>query len=207
MLAIVAALFAGIPAPDSIPIRPIHQLAHKTWAAQDGAPTEIRLLAQTGDGYLWLGTVSGLVRFDGVRFVPFRPRGTDTLPAAGVRDLEESRDGTLWVVWETGAVSHLADGRLTTYGVKDGLAPAFQLAESSRGEVVAGTNSGLARLTTGRWKDAGSEWGFTGTEARALWFDRSDALWVETTDRMVYRPASAPGFLERSRDEIGRAHV
>lgn len=196
MLALAAALLAGIPAPDSIPIRPIHQLAHKTWAARDGAPTEIRLLAQTGDGYLWLGTVSGLVRFDGVRFVPFQPRGNDSLPAAGVRALKEGRDGTLWIVWETGVVSHLIEGRLTSYGVQDGLAPVFQLAESSRGEIVAGTEVGLARLANGRWKDVGSEWGFMGTEARALWFDRSDALWVETADRVVYRPSGGPRFLD-----------
>ncbi len=196
MLALAAAVSVGVSAPDSIPTRPIHQLAHRTWAAQDGAPTEIRLLAQTGDGYLWLGTVSGLVRFDGVRFVPFQPRGNDSLPTAGVRALMGARDGTLWIAWETGAVSHLVDGRLTSYGVKDGLAPVFQLAESSRGEVVAGTEAGLARLVNGRWKDVGSEWGFPGTEARALWFDRSDALWVETTDRIVYRPSGAPGFLD-----------
>lgn len=196
LLALAAALSAGVFAPDSIPTRPIHQLAHKTWAARDGAPTEIRLLAQTGDGYLWLGTVSGLVRFDGVRFVPFQPRGNDTLPATGVRALKAGRDGTLWIVWETGAVSHLVDGRLHSFGVKDGLAPVFQLAESSRGAVVVGTEAGLARLVNGRWKDVGSEWGFTGTEARALWFDKSDALWVETTDRVVYRPSGAPGFLD-----------
>src|SRR5215216_6650767 len=142
MLVFAAALLAGVAAHDSASTRPIHQFAHRTWAAQDGAPTEIRLLAQTGDGYLWLGTVSGLVRFDGVRFVPFQPRGNDTVPAAGVRALEEGRDGTLWIVWETGAVSHMVDGRLTNYGAQDGLAPTFQLAESSRGEVVAGTEAG-----------------------------------------------------------------
>lgn len=196
MLAFAAALLAGIPAPDSTPIRPIHQLAHKTWAAQDGAPTEIRVLAQTGDGYLWLGTVSELVRFDGVQFVPFRPRGNDTVPAVGVRALMEGRDGTLWIVWETGAVSHLVDGRLTNYGTRDGLAPVFQLAESSRGELVAGTEVGLARLADGKWEDVASEWGFMGAEARAVWFDRSDALWVETADRVVYRPSGGPRFLD-----------
>src|SRR5207244_1760022 len=40
------------------------------------------------------------------------------------------------------------------------------------------------------------DWGFTGTQARALWFDRTDALWVETTDRVVYRPAGALRFLD-----------
>lgn len=196
MLAFAALLLAGVPAADSTPIRPIHQLAHKIWAVRDGAPSEIRLLAQTGDGYLWLGTVTGLVRFDGVQFVPFLPRGNDTLPAAGVRALKEARDGTLWIVWETGAVSHLVNGRLTSYGVPDGLAAAFQLAESSRGEMVAGTEAGLARLEHDRWKDVGAEWGFIGTEARAVWFDKGDALWVETTDRVVYRPAGSPRFLD-----------
>ena len=190
------AVVAQPPRSDSIPIRPIHQFAHKTWTAQDGAPTEIRSLAQTADGYLWLGTVSGLVRFDGARFVPFRPRGNDTVPAAGVRALKQGRDGTLWIVWETGAASHLVDGRLTTYGETAGLASAYDLAESSQGEVVAGTAAGLARLVNGKWDDVGREWGFIGTEARAVWFDKSDALWVETTDRVVYRPASGPQFLD-----------
>jgi signal transduction histidine kinase/ligand-binding sensor domain-containing protein len=196
MLAFAVALLAVLPVPDSLPIRPIHQLAHKTWTAQDGAPTEIRLLAQTGDGYLWLGTVSGLVRFDGVRFVPFQPRGNDTLPTVGVRALKEARDGTLWIVWETGAVSHLIEGRLTSYGPQDGLPSTFQLAESSRGDLVAGTEVGLSRLVDGKWKDVRSELGFVGAEARAVWFDRSDALWVETVDRVVYRPSGGPRFLD-----------
>ncbi len=196
MLAFAAALLAIVPAADSTPIRPIHQFAHQTWVARDGAPTGIHVLAQTGDGYLWLGTVSGLVRFDGVQFVPFLPRGSDTLPAAGVRALMGGRDGTLWIVWETGAVSHLVDGRLTSYGTSDGLAPVFGLAESSRGELVAGTAVGLARLADGRWQDVRAEWGYPGTEARAVWFDRSDALWVETADRVVYRPSGGPHFLD-----------
>ena len=209
MLAFVATLVSGMVVPlavgpslgasqrsESSSVRAIHQFAHKTWAVGDGAPAEIRVLAQTGDGYLWLGTVSGLIRFDGVRFVPFRPRANDTLPAAGVRALKQGRDGTLWIVWETGAVSHVVGGRLTTWGVNDGLAPAFQLAESSRGDVVAGTESGLARLANGRWTEVGAEWGFTGSEARAVWFDKSDALWVETTDRIVYRPAGGHRFLD-----------
>ena len=61
---------------------------------------------------------------------------------------------------------------------------------------MAGTDAGLALLVEGKWKDVSAEWGFTGSEARSLWFDRSDALWVETTDRVVYRPAGAAAFLD-----------
>ena len=196
MIALTAVLLAGLAAQDSIPIRPIHQFAHTTWAVQDGAPSEIRALAQTGDGYLWLGTPSGLVRFDGVQFAPFLPRDSDTLPAGGIRQLLGARDGTLWIVWESGVISHLASGRLATWEAQDDLAPAFQLAESSRSEMVAGTRAGLARLVAGRWRDAAAEWGFGGSEARAVWFDRGDALWVETGDRIVYRPSDGPRFLD-----------
>lgn len=38
--------------------------------------------------------------------------------------------------------------------------------------------------------------GVTGSEARAVWFDRSDALWAETSDRVVYRPSGEPRFLD-----------
>lgn len=189
-----AALFVGITARDSP--RPIHQLVHRTWEAKEGAPTGIHVLAQTSDGYLWLGTAFGLVRFDGVRFTPFEPRANDTLPDLAVRDLLASRDGTLWIVWESGAVSHLANRRLTSYGTGDGLPPVFQLAESSRGDLVAGTERGLAQLVDGEWRDVASKWGFTGTVGRALWFDSRDALWVETADRVVYRPSGSPRFLD-----------
>ena len=194
MLLVAAAFFVGITAQD--PPRPIRQYAHKTWTAQDGAPTGIHVLAHTRDGYLWLGTAFGLVRFDGVRFVPFAPEATDTVAALGVRDLLGTRDGALWIVWETGTVSRLMDGKWTSYGTRDGLASVFQLAESSRGELVAGTEAGLARLTNGKWTDVGTEWGFKGTLGRAVWFDRKDALWVETSDRVVYRSSGGPGFMD-----------
>lgn len=196
MLALAVTLLAGVAPLDSAPIRSIHQLTHKTWSVQDGAPAEIRVLAQTGDGYLWLGTVSGLVRFDGVRFVPFQPTANDTLPTTGVRALTEGRDGSLWIVWETGTVSHLVNGRLTTYGSSDGIAPAFDLTESSMGEVVAGTESGLARLVDGKWSDVSAAWGFGATQARAVWFDSRNTLWVETSDRVLYRPHDAAHFLD-----------
>lgn len=106
MLAWLAALQMSLSAVDSAP-RPISQLVHTTWTAKDGAPTEIIDLGQTSDGYLWLGTRSGLVRFDGVRFVPFAPRGGDTIPSGGVRRLLGTRDPSLWIVWLNAAVSRL----------------------------------------------------------------------------------------------------
>ncbi len=196
MLAMAACVLIGILAADSTPARPISQLVHTSWTAKDGAPTEIRALAQTTDGYLWLGTMAGLVRFDGVRFVPFTPRGGDTLPTGGIRRMLATRDGSLWIVWRTGGVSRIRAGRIATYGELDGLAVAFQLAESSTGTLVAGTTTGLARFADGKWNAVSREWQFPESQTMGVWFDREDALWAQTENRVLYRPDGGQQFLD-----------
>ncbi len=195
MLAFLASLIL-VSSGDSTSPRPIAQLVHTRWAARDGAPTDIYSLAQTSDGYLWIGTLTGLFRFDGVRFVPFVPRAGDTLAPGGTRSLLAARDGSLWIGSRTGGISRLRDGRLVSYGARDGLPVVFRLAEPSTGMLVAGTAKGLARFSDGTWKDAGRDWGFPGKESRSLWFDRGDTLWVETEDRVVYLPAGGHRFVD-----------
>ena len=72
--------------------RKISQYGHRMWRIQDGylsAPPEA--IAQTQDGYLWIGTEAGLVRFDGVRFVPWTfPKG-EKLPSDLILDLRVAR--------------------------------------------------------------------------------------------------------------------
>src|SRR5688572_968509 len=195
MLNILASVVLGVSQLDSAPPRPITQLVHTRWTARDGAPTEVRALAQTSDGYLWLGTRTGLVRFDGVRFARFSPRGADTITLGGIDRLTAARDGSLWIVFRSGAVSRLSNGgRVTSYGQQDGLPATFQVAVSSSGSIVAGTARGLSRFTGERWEDAPAEWQFPGTRAQNVWFDASDGLWVEAHDRFVYLPAGGDRF-------------
>jgi signal transduction histidine kinase/ligand-binding sensor domain-containing protein len=92
----------------------ITQFAHTAWRIQDGffsgAPTAI---AQTKDGYIWIGTVAGLLRFDGVHFVEWNPPGAKQL-SDGVFSLLGGSDGSLWI----GTGTHLArlkDGHLIDY--------------------------------------------------------------------------------------------
>src|ERR1700679_2943505 len=54
--------------------RTIAQFAHTSWGARDGAPSPVTALAQTSDGFLWLGSPDGLYRFDGVVFERYRPQ-------------------------------------------------------------------------------------------------------------------------------------
>ncbi|MGE3277757.1 MAG: two-component regulator propeller domain-containing protein [Vicinamibacterales bacterium] len=75
----------------------LSQYAHAVWRVRDGAFTGAPLvLAQTPDGYLWVGTNSGLLRFDGVRFVRWAPEGRP-FPPDPVMALRPARDGSLWI--------------------------------------------------------------------------------------------------------------
>lgn len=93
--------------------RRISQYQHTAWRSQDGVASGATM-TQTTDGYLWLGTAEGLFRFDGVRFVPFAPKGLD-LPSRGFASLFGSRDGSLWI-GTTASLFRLKDGKLQNYG-------------------------------------------------------------------------------------------
>src|SRR5689334_4008399 len=93
----------------------ISQYAHTSWKIRDGVSKgEIVAIAQTPDGYLWLGTQFGLLRFDGVRAVAWEPPGDQHLPSNYIFNLLAARDGTLWIGTWNGLASW-KDGRLTQY--------------------------------------------------------------------------------------------
>ena len=84
------------------PDRHISELAHRAWGAKEGVPTDVWSLAQTTDGYLWIGSATGLFRFDGVRARPFEPESGSKLPAHHIQSLFASPDGRLWIGWRGG---------------------------------------------------------------------------------------------------------
>jgi len=84
----------------------ISQYAHTAWKVREGfTKGTIFSIAQTPDGYLWLGTESGLARFDGVQAVPWQPPNGEQLPSNFVQDLLVARDGTLWIGTDKGLAS------------------------------------------------------------------------------------------------------
>ncbi len=95
----------AVPAAALDPKRQISQYAHTAWRIADGFFSGTpQAIAQTADGYLWIGTEAGLVRFDGVQFVPWTaPRG-EHLPSARIHSLLGKRDGSLWIGTSQGLV-------------------------------------------------------------------------------------------------------
>src|SRR5262245_37003795 len=84
----------------------VSQYAHTAWRIRDGfMNNRVVAMAQTPDGYLWLGTDGGLFRFDGVKVVPWQPPDGTFLPSTYIRSLLSSRDGTLWIGTTSGVVS------------------------------------------------------------------------------------------------------
>src|SRR5215470_8092186 len=68
------------------------------WTADSGLPqNSVRAIVQTRDGYLWVGTLDGLARFDGVRFTVFNKANSPGLSGNRVTALYEDPDGDLWV--------------------------------------------------------------------------------------------------------------
>src|SRR6476660_4630452 len=98
----------------------VSQYAHASWKISDGfSDGIIRAIAQTADGYLWLGTEFGLRRFDGVRAVPWEPPAGQQLPTSDIRSLQGARDVRLWSVTFKGLASW-KDGKLSHYSELDG---------------------------------------------------------------------------------------
>src|SRR5262249_25838274 len=115
VLASCPCVFALNPALD------VTQYAHMAWRARDGfLKARIESIAQTQDGYLWLGSDLGLARFDGVKSVAWQPPPGQHLPSSAIASLLATRDGTLWIGTSQGLASW-KNGKLTQYAELDGL--------------------------------------------------------------------------------------
>ncbi len=84
----------------------------RPWQAEDGLPdNKVAAVLQTRDGYIWVGTFSGLARFDGVRFVSFNDSNTPEMHDSSVTSLYEAADGTLWIGHGDGELTRHKNGR------------------------------------------------------------------------------------------------
>src|SRR5262245_48973901 len=122
------------------PALDVSQYAHMSWTIREGFFSgSVSSIAQTPDGYLWLGTETGLLRFDGVRTVRWQPRADEQFPGTTIVKLLAASDGRLWIGTSNGLAS-LKDGRLTTYSDFAGQV-ITALVEDSRSTIWAGTTS------------------------------------------------------------------
>ena len=164
------------------PHKQLAQYSHTLWTPENGLPPDaIHTLAQTTDGYLWLGTDEELVRFDGYQFVTFSHARGD-LPGSRVTALAASPDGSLWIGTEDG-LTRYRDRQFHTFTVKDGLPDNYINALSLDRDgvlwIVAGTH--LSSYRKDRFETLAPDHDFPLSAVRALTIDQHGILWVAGT--------------------------
>ncbi len=133
--------------------RKLTQYVHRIWQTQQGlADATVYSILQTQDGYLWLGTQGGLVRFDGVRFTPVETIYPSAPTNIWVRDLAQDSKGALWIATNESGVYRLENGSFSHYSQKDGLPSdsVIFVITGRNGDIWAGTTSGVARIADGK---------------------------------------------------------
>ena len=158
----------------------VSQYAHNAWTVRDGFfKGAIYTIAQTPDGYLWLGTEFGLFRFDGVRSVPWEPPAGQHLPGTDMYALLAARNGALWIGTFAGLVTW-SGARLTPRRDFDGQF-VTSLLQDHEGTVWAGALASptgrLCAMRSGSTQCYGAD-GIFGRGVFSLYEDNSGTLWV-----------------------------
>jgi signal transduction histidine kinase/ligand-binding sensor domain-containing protein len=173
--------------------RRIGQFYYTFWNEKDGAPSQITSLAQTEDGYLWIGTGRGLFRFDGVRFEEYKPQPGVEPPSHNIFALMSTPDGGLWIALNPTGLAFLKNGSLKVFARKDELpdSPVHCFARDHEGKIWAGTEAGLVMRQGTQWIDIGPQRNLPREMIRYLLVDREGTLWVATVKRIAFlRPGS-----------------
>ncbi len=162
------------------------------WQTADGLPgNTVTAIQQTADGYLWIGTLNGLARFDGIRFQVFGEGSA--LPGPRVLSLLAARDGALWIGMEGAGLARLRDGKFLSLTRRDGLASdsVTALAEDELGRVWIGTTAGLNCWRDGQLLKAAA----APSPVVATCAGRSNSLWVVAANQLF--TLGADGTLAR----------
>lgn len=155
----------------------------RIWQTDDGLPqNSVFGIAQTSDGYLWVGTQEGLARFDGLRFTLVEDPAVPELKHASIKALCVSRDGSLWIATESSGLIRMRMGKFSRYSETSGL-PSNQtrcLMESRDGALWIGTEGGLARFKDEKFTAYTEKSGLADVSIRGLCEDRQGDIRIAT---------------------------
>ena len=161
----------------------------RAWQVEQGLPqNSVEAIAQDRDGFLWLGTQEGLVRFDGVSFKVFDRQNTKELRDNHIRALLAAHDGSLWIGTFSGLIRYLR-GRFVSYGQESGLRHlSIQfLFEDHQGRLWVGTEGGgLQRLEGDRFITESWTAPFATFRVRDFIQDRRGNFWIATAGSGLY---------------------
>jgi signal transduction histidine kinase/ligand-binding sensor domain-containing protein len=206
-VAVASVLLALCPSAMALdPALDVSQYAHTAWKIREGfAQGVIYAIAQTPDGYLWLGTEFGLLRFDGVRTVQWQPPEGQHLPASTIQCLLVGRDGTLWIgTWK--GLASWKDGKFVQYPELAGLL-IMGLVEDRDGMVWAAgfaynPPGKLCAIRNGKVHCYGED-GALGKGPVGLYQDSKSTLWAGVFDGLWRWQPGPPKFYPIAGESVG----
>jgi ligand-binding sensor domain-containing protein len=201
LLALLILLSCGRQAEAISPYLTLQQLDHSSWTIQSGVPSGINAMEQTSDGWIWLGTTTGLYRFDGVTFELYHPSHGQKILKTGITSLYATREGGLWIGYQRGEASLIENGNIHDYLYKTDKVPKgtiISFLEDQDGSVWAAAADGLGHFSGGNWQRIGANMNFDSPEASYLFQDRAGTLWITTTNHVYFLFKGAREFVRSS---------
>jgi signal transduction histidine kinase/ligand-binding sensor domain-containing protein len=179
-VATLALLMAAWPSMALDPAKPLSSYQRQTWQTESGLPQNtVHAILQTHDGYLWLGTEGGLVRFDGVKFTVYDSQNTPAIRSNNVRALLEDREKSLWIATADGLTVFRAGGEKLVFTRDQGLPndSVWSITQDSGGRISLLTASGPAEYRNGRFEGHETKENAEGNNATEV-KDSQGALWL-----------------------------
>ena len=186
--AMILALFSWLAA-EAVCAKEPGKYLHQIWQVEDGMPSPMaRSILQTHDGYLWVATQDGLVRFDGLRFatpLDIKQDG-EVEKERQYFALAETRDGSLWASTARGLI-RWQDGNATYYSTNNGLPSSYIITvyQDKKGTIWIGSTTGLSRFEDGKFIRYREKDGYFEDSVRSVLEDHNGVLWVGSAIGLV----------------------
>lgn len=181
-LAVTLAITLGLAGPAHAlnPDIRLHDYNHASWTTRDGAPAEIKNMAQTPDGWMWLGTATGLYRFDGVRFEHVELPRVAEVARRRMSELHAAANGDLWISYSVGGLSVLRKGgKLEDVAPLDGpIGTVMNLTVEKDGSAWIAGGTGLFLYAGGQLRKLGPEQGLPAHDVRSVLLDQYGQVWA-----------------------------
>lgn len=163
----------------------ISQYVHDVWKSDDGLPeNSVQTILQTHDGFIWLATQEGLVRFDGVRFTVFDKGNTPEFTINDVWTLFEDSSGCLWIGFDGGGLLAYKGGKFIPFTATAGLSPnsnVWAIAQDRKGSIWVGTkDEGLRSIQGGKVTAYSTKNGLPSDAITSIVEDPRGGLWIGT---------------------------
>lgn len=181
------------------------------WSAEDNLPQNAvrRLLQSTRDGYLWIGTLHGLVRFDGKQFKIFDRSNTPEMTSDAINNIvEDARDGSIWIGTGAGVLRY-AESRFEAYGIEHGVMGVSVWPSRGGGVWCRSQAARLTRIRHGQVK----HWNFNSASGgigacHNIWEEEDSQLVIAGTEGLYslnLKTEEVRRFAETGQESLGEA--